>query len=899
MTQVVIKIPGGDFDTGFPVVLEFWEDGRIIATDRDCPQLPAQPAIPQIYDKWQKIYRDLGERILEVPDAQITHKSTFEDCFKATQTLESTLETWFRKSAFGDIRGRIVGRLRDVAPNESVRIVLDTPNSYLRRLSWDQWDLFKEDHFLPNGELVLLSRYNRPPETLKTPIRILAIFGSDEGGLQLQEDLKEIQNLAEYGAEITCIPKRGNVLTSQELCDSLWLRNWDIIFYAGHSSGRTMPVAGTLNFDVSLLKDALKRAAPRVKLAIFNSCDGLGMAEYLAEFNIPHFIVMREPVPDAVARIFLKYFLAEFTQGKPLHAAVHNARQELHRIEVPTVNNEFYYPGASWLPILLQNPTAPQLYWPQPEPEPEKPLIQPKVMMMLGLLLIGVLIGIFWGTSTALFKKPAVIGDAISEGEEILMSNQRGKQQGVTWVANCQKPLHYFIPIWNAQIRQQWKDCFETKINYQQAAQNFKKSWQEEIKDPETLIYYNNALLEARGVDYYTIAVVVPILKNETGEVRDTENAQEILRGVAQIQTEINLSLLNGEESSDLALPGSDFLKSRDLNGKGLRVIISDDSNLEEKALNVAKSLVKKSEILGVVGHYSSEMTLKTVETYNHKLVLVSPGTTTSELTVQPQPFFFRTPSVTDLQAKAMVDHLMSDKINKKRVVVFYNPASPYSSDYQKQFRQQFTERGGTIIESINLAAPNFNAKSAIEKVQNSGETAIVLIPDGQVTNSVINSVEVIKENQGQNWIVGNWSVYTPKTLKIAQPELLEKLILVVHWNHLNSPQPDFSQAALQLWGGPVSPRTALAYDAAHVLIEGIRQNPTRKGIQKVLSSESFRVDGVTGKIEFKPGTGDRKEQPIDIVKVVACANQIFGVTFLPDKFSTPEEAGLNCSNRE
>ncbi len=891
--QVVIEIPGGDFDTGFPVVLEFWEDGRIIATDRHCPKLPAQPEIQKIYEKWLEIHRNLGGRMIQVPDAQITHQSTFEDYFQATQTLETTLETWFKNPIFGDIRGRILGRLRDVAPNESVRVILDTANPYLQKLSWDRWDLFEKDYFLSNGELVLLSRYNRPPETFRIPVRILAIFGSDEGGLQLQEDLKEIQNLAEYGAEITYIPKRGNSLTFKELLDSLWLRNWDIIFYAGHSSGKKIQVAGTLNFDVSLLKDALKRSAPNVKLAIFNSCDGLGMAEYLAEFNIPHLIVMREPVPDQVARSFLKYFLAEFIQGKPLHAAVHNARQELHRIEVPTVDNEPFYPGSSWLPILLQNPTAPQLYWPQ------KFVIKPKVMMMLGLVLIGVLIGIFWGTSSRFLKKPNVIGDGISQGEEILMSNQRGKQRGVTWVANCQKPLSYFIPIWNPQIRQQWNDCFETKINYQQAAQNFKKSWQEERKDPETLIYLNNALLEYKGIDYYTIAVVLPILKNEVGEVRDTENAQEILRGVAQIQTEINLSVFNGEESSDLALPGSDFLMPRDLNGKGLRVIISDDSNLEAKALNVAKSLVKQSEILGVVGHYSSEMTLKTVETYNHRLVLVSPGTTTSELTVQPQPFFFRTPSVTDVQAKAMVDNLMSEEINKKRVVVFYNPASPYSSDYQKQFRRQFTERGGTIIESINLAAPNFNAKSQIEKIQNYGETAIVLIPDGQVTNSVINSVEIIKENQGQNWIVGNWSVYTPKTLKIAQPELLEKLLLVVHWNHLNSPQPDFSQAALQLWGGPVSPRTALAYDAAQVLIEAIRQNPTRRGIQKVLSGENFRVEGVTGKIEFQPGTGDRKEQPIDTVQVVACANQMFGVTFLPKKFSTPEEAGLNCSNRE
>ena len=165
------------------------------------------------------------------------------------------------------------------------------------------------------------------------------------------------------------------------------------------------------------------------------------------------------------------------------------------------------------------------------------------------------------------------------------------------------------------------------------------------------------------------------------------------------------------------------------------------------------------------------------------------------------------------------------------------------------------------------------------------------------MTDSLAHALEVIKENGGQNWIVGDSSIYSPKTLKIAQPQLLEKLIVTVHWHHLNSPQPNFAQTTTQLWGGPVSTRTALSYDAAQVLLQGIREQPTRLGIQKILADETFHVDGVTGKIEFKGGTGDRKERPIELVRVVPCENQVFGLTFIPVKFSTPEAAGLNCSS--
>jgi len=890
--QAVIKIEGGSFESGFPVFLEFWQDGRIIATDSNCPQLPPNPQIPQVYEEWREIYTHLGDRIIKIPDGQTTHASTLQDCQSATQTLESTVKTWFSDPIFGDIRGRIVGQVKDGKSTESVRIILDTSNAYLRKLSWDRWDLFEKSYFLPQAEFTLLSSYNRPTEILTTPLNILAIFGSHQGGLKLQEDRELIETLKKYGANITAIPRKGNFLSPQELFDKLWMGNWDIIFYAGHSSEKQIQVDHSLNLSIEALKEALKKAAKNVKLAVFNSCDGLGIAEYLADFEIPHLIVMREPVPDQVARTFLKFFLEEFIQGKPLHAAVRSARQHLQQIEIPTHTDKLFYPGASWLPVLSQNPAASELYWPQTQPDNLliKSLIKPWQFIPLSLVLMGT---VLYGVSQIVSSEK--MGDQISQGEEILTPFQpRDKQRGVKPVANCQRPWSYFLPVWNGYVRQRWIDCFISHQNSQQAVRNLQESWQEERKDPETLIYLNNALLEAIGADYYTIAVVVPILKKE---VIDAEIAEELLRGIAQAQTEVNLSLFNQSQSSDLALPGADFLDRNNLNGKGLKVIIADDSNLETQARTVATTLAKRSEILGVVGHYTSEMTMATVDIYNqNKKVLVSPGTTTSELSTQPRKIFFRIPTVNHVQANVMVDVLLN-QINQKRVAIFYNPASPYSSDYKKQFKEKFLEKGGYIIDSFDLSTPDFNAERAIQKIRDSGESAIVLMPDGQVTNSLARSLEVIKENLGQSSIVGTLSLYSPKALKIAKPKLLEKLILLVHWHYLSSPNPDFSKTALQLWGGPVSPRTALAYDAALVLIEGIRQHPTRRGVRQAIADQTFGVEGVTGPIEFIPGIGDRQQPPVSRVWVVPCPNREFGFAFLPIQFATAEAAGLNCSN--
>ncbi len=154
----------------------------------------------------------------------------------------------------------------------------------------------------------------------------------------------------------------------------------------------------------------------------------------------------------------------------------------------------------------------------------------------------------------------------------------------------------------------------------------------------------------------------------------------------------MNFHLFKKNQSFNSTLPAADFLNSKNLNGKGLKVIIANDANKEGQAKNVANTIVKRSDILGVIGHWTSEMTMATVDIYNqNQLVSVSPGASTSELTQNRREFFFRISTTNDLRAEAMVDVLMN-----------------------------------------------------------------------------------------QNWIVGDSSLYSPKTLKIAQPKLLEKLIFSI-----------------------------------------------------------------------------------------------------------------------
>lgn len=466
--------------------------------------------------------------------------------------------------------------------------------------------------------------------------------------------------------------------------------------------------------------------------------------------------------------------------------------------------------------------------------------------------------------------------DRISCGEEVLLKslNPVPKQDGVT-----------------AFLRSQ----------YQESLESFQKSWREDKKDPETLIYMNNALLEAIDADYYTIAISVPLRRNEAGKIVSEYLALEILRGVAQAQTEVNLSLLeNKGDNQDF--PGRDFLQKINLKGKGLRVVIADDSNQVSQAQKVANSLINRSDILAVLGHYASDMTMEVVDIYDrHKIVLMSYGSTTNKLTKYPYNFFFRTVGSTQSYAPILAQYLIQKNITK--AVLCYNPSSSFAYSFQEDFKQKFLEPDGTATQRAIVGGEcDLTKKEVVEqvlsKLENQPDVALVLSPDGEVTDSRAHAIELFKANNDRHWIASSEGLNSFQTLEVASKlNSFEKLVISTHWHPRNSQNSKFTKDVSQLWGGQVNTTTALTYDAARSLIEAIIQQPkpSRIGMQTTMRNPNFKVEGATGIIQFDPKTGDRKNPPQQLIHIVRCQSEQYGVTFVPIQFETAEAAGLKC----
>ena len=354
---VVLKIGDTDELSGsIPVTLQISNEGETPSVECTA-KLPTAPQLEILYSQWQSAYHRtlLSSARLEIPEMQTTNVSRYDylqECEASAKRFKQYLNHWLNNSeSFRVIKEKLLEQLN---PSETIRVILQTENRTLLKLPFQQWTFFDTYR---NAELAIYTAaYNKieAPSITNNRVKILAILG-DSTGIDVNQDRKILEQLLNSEVTFLVEPLR------KQVNDELWQQPWDILFFAGHSY--TKQEIGQININknetlsIAQLKNALQKAIQQgLKLAIFNSCDGLGLALNLVELNIPQMIVMREPVPDKVAQEFLKNFLTEFSNGKTLYISVREAREKLQGLE-----NE--YPTTTWLPVIFQNPSQIPPLW--------------------------------------------------------------------------------------------------------------------------------------------------------------------------------------------------------------------------------------------------------------------------------------------------------------------------------------------------------------------------------------------------------------------------------------------------------------------------------------------------------------------------------------------------------
>jgi branched-chain amino acid transport system substrate-binding protein len=840
---VILKIGDGSFETGFSVTLEIRDNNRLIAPFAEgklVPNLDIADALQnyrRAYYHWVKSQPSLG---ITVPHSMITHAAVGDPRDKlrqATQTLKDSLNEWLNSSYLSSIQNHI---LFHIGTESEVRFFIQTTHFDLQQIPWECWNFLHE--WCPDVEIALTIQRNPPIINLTSPIKVLVILGnidieSKHSSLYLSSLQTVLGNPDKVSMQILSTSSEVPIST-KNIHNELIKNQWDIVVYLGHSQTSSDGHDGVFIIDNNTalspehnLRNSLEVAVKKgLKLVICNSCDGLGIGRQLANIGVPHIIVMKEPIAVRVALRFLEVFLPNFLGHKSLQESLTIARQELrlHEFEVDAASS-------SLLPRLIENPEEPPLILPLP-PEnigdglqedygqswPVRLLRHWKQALLFILSILVTLSVLYWG---GVFSDDASKYPEISLGEEILLKTNRQDNS-----------------------IERGRQAFKNK-EYKQAIQLFKKSLDRLPNNPEIRIYYNNARAAYQDRNPLKIATSVPLGNNP-------EIAQEILRGIALLQQE-----LNDEQAKN---PEFHFLQ----------VVVANDNNSAADAKDRAEKFVKDPSIIAVVGHNASAASEAAKDIYvQGKIVALSP--TSFSLKISGNGYIYK--MVPDLEtfATSLSEYIreQTDKliIQNPTNLICYDSRSGDNYNFAQKYRnillgQQFQKFVKDEDFDCNIEPKiNLDKQEIYQKIAQYQVNILMVAP---YINDLKRAVSIFKQRPAQQLnlvILGSPSFQSYLTLAEGK-QGVENLVIAVPWYDLKQDNyiHSFWQNKINVW------RTPMAYDATKVILTALRQlyqqgqKFDRESLNQVLRND-FSIEGMTGTVRFdENGVRNMNNNPDD-----------------------------------
>ena len=342
-----------------------WGQGQHLSVNVTYPE-----NLTKLYQEWQNIYLSFYKKALRGKVANMGSLAAppidwHARLVQAEAQFLSEFHHWLRSAELFEIRKQIAQASKQ-NQNPYLDIFITCSTLTLAKLPWEVWEIGTEFALESSQIRIVRTAKNRQGTVTATQgkyphkARILVILG-DETGLNFKTEKQAIKSLNAH-AEVTFIgwqPNKNIDELKTEIVKTISSQiGWDILFFAGHSNetnltGGELGIAPHVALSISELEPALITAKDRgLQCAVFNSCNGLTIADKLIDLGISQVAVMREPIHNEVAEEFLLRFLQVLAEYKDVHHSLILAGQYLK------IEKNFTYPSAYLIPSLFRHPGA-------------------------------------------------------------------------------------------------------------------------------------------------------------------------------------------------------------------------------------------------------------------------------------------------------------------------------------------------------------------------------------------------------------------------------------------------------------------------------------------------------------------------------------------------------------
>jgi len=291
--------------------------------------------------------------------------------------------------------------------------------------------------------------------------------------------------------------------------------------------------------------------------------------------------------------------------------------------------------------------------------------------------------------------------------------------------------------------------------------------------------------------------------------------------------------------------------------GRRVSVDFQDDRNDKKEAVSIVTRFATIDRVPVIFGSAGSGCTLAIAPLANrNKVVLISPVSSSAQLSTEGGPYFFRTCPADDLQAEVLAAWVHEAGV-KKVAVVYTN--NSWGKPLAEGFEQRFAKLGGEVVLSEGVAENTTDLRTVVAKLKDLPSLDAVVSPTYPKEGGAL--VRQIKELGLKVPLFGgdNWGAPEFRT---ATGDAAEGVFYTAPSDSKSPVYAEFAKQYESKYGEQPDVLAAYAYDAAAAVFKAIETcgSTDSEKIREALTKVSFT--GVSGEIAFL-SNGDLASQSI------------------------------------
>lgn len=282
--------------------------------------------------------------------------------------------------------------------------------------------------------------------------------------------------------------------------------------------------------------------------------------------------------------------------------------------------------------------------------------------------------------------------------------------------------------------------------------------------------------------------------------------------------------------------------------GRQIELVSYDDKNSGDEAASIAQKIVSDQDIIGVLGHFASGVSMVAAPTYNENKYIEISNTASHPDYSSIGDYIFRNNSVISSEFKVIEDVLVNDlKVSKVGIIAIKTDWGTTSGDIAAEIFG--SNQSLTLVGREDVLEGSDDYSLAIAKLKDAGAEAVIGVGMYSLLAPLAKQYKAVDP---EIQVIGLSNAYAQQLIELGG-EATEGIIFPVSFYADSEDEAvrKFVDKYTEEFGSEPSALAAQAYDSIGILLEAVKENGSvdRESLRDTLNSITY--PGITGETKF------------------------------------------------